>query len=235
MKSPARFLALPALALLVLTACGGADQGTADPTETGSPAAAASAPTTEFVGESETGVRTESGYHLNAVTEGAPTVTLFTDIQCPYCAIADPTYARVAAELEGTMNVTVKHFPLPMHANAVPAAQAVQAAELQGAHQQMSNHLFNQQDEWKSITEADTLISTFAGYAEQLGLDREQFETDLMDGDQLALIQQEYAEGREAGVSGTPQFVVGGAVVEGVESSTSEADMISAFKSAAGL
>ena len=87
------------LPLLGLVACGGSTESTSG----------VSAATS---GESAAGVRTDAGYQLNAVTDGAPTVTLYTDLQCPYCAKADPKYREAAAELEGTMNVTVRHFPL---------------------------------------------------------------------------------------------------------------------------
>ena len=80
------------------------------------------------------GERDEVGYHLNTPKQGAPTVTLYTDYQCPYCAKAEPTYEKVAKDLEGTMNVTVRNMPLSAHKNAVPAAQAVQEAELQDKH-----------------------------------------------------------------------------------------------------
>ncbi len=88
------------------------------------------------------GERDEVGYHLNTPKQGAPTVTLYTDYQCPYCAKAEPTYEKVAKDLEGTMNVTVRNMPLSqIHKNAIAAAQAVQAAELQGKHLEMANKL----------------------------------------------------------------------------------------------
>lgn len=233
----ARSLALPVIALLALNACGGAADNANSPVtpSTTVPSAPASSSNQEFLSETETGVRTQDGYHLNKVTEGAPTVTLFTDLECPYCAKADPTYAQVAGELEGTMNVTVKHFPLPMHDNAVPAAQAVQAAELQGAHQKMADHIYKHQSEWKELTTSESLVEAFTGYAEELGLDQEQFGADLNRDDQFDLIQSEYEEGKTAGVTGTPQFVVDGQVVAGVESSTSVEAMVVAFKKAANL
>ena len=44
------------------------------------------------------------------------------------------------------MNVTVRNMPLSAHKNAIPAAQAVQAAELQDKHLEMANKLFETQD-----------------------------------------------------------------------------------------
>ncbi|MBF0808719.1 disulfide bond formation protein DsbA [Rothia nasimurium] len=210
------------LPVVGLVACGGSSE------TAGSASAAAS-------GEAAAGVRTDAGYQLNAVTDGAPTVTLYTDLQCPYCAKADPKYREAAAELEGTMNMTVRHFPLSMHANAVPAAQAVQAAEAQGAYVAMADHLYTHQADWKEITDTAQFATLMGDYAEALGLDRARFESDLPSEEALALIEQEYQDGVAAGVKGTPSFVVEGTKLENVDSATSTADMVAAFKQAAGL
>ena len=74
------------------------------------------------------------GYRLNREVPGAGTATLYTDYQCPYCAKAEPKFEEAAKKLDGIMNVTVRHMPLNMHANAVPAALAVEAATAQGKH-----------------------------------------------------------------------------------------------------
>lgn len=182
------------------------------------------------------GERDEVGYHLNTPKQGAPTVTLYTDYQCPYCAKAEPTYEKVAKDLEGTMNVTVRNMPLSSHKNAVPAAQAVQAAELQGKHLEMANKLFQTQDSWKGITDKQTeLRGLFLSYAQEFGLDTEKFKTDLVDPKTLELIKGDFEYGHKIGVKGTPQFVVNDKPLENVDSSTSAEDMAKEFKKAAGL
>ena len=180
------------------------------------------------------GERDEVGYHLNTPKQGAPTVTLYTDYQCPYCAKAEPTYEKVAKDLEGTMNVTVRNMPLPAHKNAVPAALTVQAAELQGKHLEMANKLFETQDSWKDVSQTD-LAGVFIGYAQELGLDEEKFRDDLGDSKTLDLIKGDFEYGRKIGVAGTPQFAVNDKVLKDVDSSTSAEDMVKEFKKAAGL
>ena len=180
------------------------------------------------------GERDDVGYHLNTPKQGAPTVTLYTDYQCPYCAKAEPTYEKVAKDLEGTMNVTVRNMPLPAHKNAVPAALTVQAAELQGKHLEMANKLFETQDSWKDVSQTD-LAGVFIGYAQELGLDEEKFRDDLGDSKTLDLIKGDFEYGRKIGVAGTPQFAVNDKVLKNVDSSTSAEDMVKEFKKAAGL
>ena len=182
------------------------------------------------------GERDELGYHLNTPKQDAPTVTLYTDYQCPYCAKAEPTYEKVAKDLEGTMNVTVRNMPLSqIHKNAIAAAQAVQAAELQDKHLEMANKLFETQDSWKNITEQTEFAGVLLIYAQELGLDEEKFKTDLVDPKTIDLIKGDFEYGQKIGVKGTPQFVVNDKPLENVDSSTSAEDMAKEFKKAAGL
>ena len=182
------------------------------------------------------GERDEVGYHLNTPKQGAPTVTLYTDYQCPYCAKAEPTYEKVAKDLEGTMNVTVRNMPLSqIHKNAIAAAQAVQAAELQDKHLEMANKLFETQDSWKDITEQTEFAGVLLSYAQELGLEEEKFKTDMTDPKTIDLIKSDFEYGRKIGVKGTPQFAVNDKPLENVDSSTSAEDMAKEFKKAAGL
>ena len=181
------------------------------------------------------GERDEVGYHLNTPKQGAPTVTLYTDYQCPYCAKAEPTYEKVAKDLEGTMNVTVRNMPLSqIHKNAIAAAQAVQAAELQDKHLEMANKLFETQDSWKDVSRTD-LAGVLLSYAQELGLEEEKFKTDMTDQKTIDLIKSDFEYGQKIGVKGTPQFVVNDKPLENVDSSTSAEDMVKEFKKAAGL
>ena len=181
------------------------------------------------------GERDDAGYHLNTPKQGAPTVTLYTDYQCPYCAKAEPTYEKVAKDLEGTMNVTVRNMPLSqIHKNAIAAAQAVQAAELQDKHLEMANKLFETQDSWKDVSRTD-LAGVLLSYAQELGLEEEKFKTDMTDQKTIDLIKSDFEYGQKIGVKGTPQFAVNDKPLENVDSSTSAEDMAKEFKKAAGL
>lgn len=226
-------------ALALLAACGGSSNssGSQSTESSAAPASsqASSAAASVAPAEVETGVRTEAGYHLNEQVEGAPTVTLYTDLQCPYCAKGEPAYEQAALKLKGEMNVVVRHFPLPSHGNAVPAAQAVQAAEDQGKHIAMAHKIFAGQDTWKNMTNQQDLIAQFNTYAKELELDQEKFLDDLTKTANLDLINKEFAAGKEIGVAGTPSFAVNGKVLDNVDSATSADDMVTAFKKAAGI
>ena len=231
--------ALPAAAL-GLSACG-SSQASSTASASGSAGGSASASATPSSSASETASASATaddgyvGFRLNREVPGAGTATLYTDYQCPYCAKAEPKFEEAAKKLDGIMNVTVRHMPLNMHANAVPAALAVEAAEAQGKHLEMANKLFATQNDWKGISERDKLRTLFNDYAKELGLNVEEFDKVLLASDTVKPIQRDYEHAVKIGVKGTPTFVVNDKVVEGLDSSSSVDDLVSTFKREAGV
>ena len=231
--------ALPAAAL-GLSACG-SSQASSTASASGSASASASASATPSSSASETASASATaddgyvGFRLNREVPGAGTATLYTDYQCPYCAKAEPKFEEAAKKLDGIMNVTVRHMPLNMHANAVPAALAVEAAEAQGKHLEMANKLFATQNDWKGISERDKLRTLFNDYAKELGLNVEEFDKVLLASDTVKPIQRDYEHAVKIGVKGTPTFAVNDKVIEGLDSSSSVDDLVSTFKREAGV
>ena len=232
-------------AALGLSACGSsssqpsASANTAATSASASASATASASASADPSASATASATADdgyvGYRLNREVPGAGTATLYTDYQCPYCAKAEPKFEEAAKKLDGIMNVTVRHMPLNMHANAVPAALAVEAAEAQGKHLEMANKLFATQNDWKNIKERDKLRTLFNDYAKELGLNTEEFDKALLASDTVKPIQRDYEHAVKIGVKGTPTFAVNDKVVEGLDSSSSVDDLVSTFKREAGV
>ena len=232
-------------AALGLSACGSSSsQPSASASASGSASASAStaatsasasARATASASASATADDGYVGYRLNREVPGAGTATLYTDYQCPYCAKAEPKFEEAAKKLDGIMNVTVRNMPLNMHANAVPAALAVEAAEAQGKHLEMANKLFATQNDWKSIKERDKLRTLFNDYAKELGLNAEEFDKALLASDTVKPIQRDYEHAVKIGVKGTPTFVVNDKVVDGLDSSSSVDDLVSTFKREAGV
>ena len=231
-------------AALGLSACGSSSSqpsasasasGSASASASATASASASADPSASVSGSATADDGYVGYRLNREVPGAGTATLYTDYQCPYCAKAEPKFEEAAKKLDGIMNVTVRHMPLNMHANAVPAALAVEAATAQGKHVEMANKLFNTQNDWKNIKERDKLRTLFNDYAKELGLNVEEFDKVLLASDTVKPIQRDYEHAVKIGVKGTPTFAVNDKVVEGLDSSSSVDDLVSTFKREAGV
>ena len=50
------------------------------------------------------------------------TIVEFTDFQCPYCSAGAQTLSAMMKKYEGKVKLTVRHYPLPFHPSALPAA-----------------------------------------------------------------------------------------------------------------
>ena len=228
-------------AALGLSACGSSSSQSSSTASASASASASGSASTAATSASATASASASaadgyvGYRLNREVPGAGTATLYTDYQCPYCAKAEPKFEEAAKKLDGVLNVTVRHMPLNMHVNAVPAALAVEAAEAQGKHLEMANKLFATQNDWKGISERDKLRTLFNDYAKEMGLNIEEFDKALLDSNTVKPVQRDYDHAVKIGVKGTPTFVVNDKVVEGLDSSSSVDDLVSTFKREAGV
>ena len=126
----------------------------------------------------------------------------FGDFQCPPCHLLHPILKHIEADYGGRVRVIFRQFPLAeMHANAVQAARAAEAAAMQDRFWEMHNQLYEKQDEWKAVPNARAI---FIDYARSLGMDGDRFARD-MDGE--AVYNRIIADGQRAsalGVNGTP-------------------------------
>lgn len=138
---------------------------------------------------------------------GSPsaTVTLveFGDLQCPACGAYHLVVKQLMDKYKDSLSLVFRHFPLNIHPNAVPASKAVEAAGKQGKYWEMYNKIYESQKEWSA--EKNT-INVFAGYAQGLGLNVDQFKKDLDDKEIQKKIDRDVADGTSLGVNSTPSF-----------------------------
>jgi protein-disulfide isomerase len=134
-------------------------------------------------------------------------IVLFSDFQCPFCSRVGPTLAEVEKTYGNKVKVVWKHQPLPFHPNAMPAAEAAEAAREQGKFWQMHDKLFASQQELSP--------ATYDRIAREIGLDVKKFQDSTKSGRNRARIQQDQALGQSVGAQGTPTMFVNGERVVG--------------------
>lgn len=105
------------------------------------------------------------------------------------------------------VSVHLRHFPLPMHPDAEPAARAVQAAKRQGKEWVMTSKLF---ENMRQLKPAD-----LEGYAGAVGLDLAKFKADFDSAEIKKQVQDDTDAGKAAGVRGTPSIFVNGRRFQG--------------------
>jgi protein-disulfide isomerase len=139
-------------------------------------------------------------------------VVLYSDFQCPFCALFAPAFRELQAEGVAGVQTSVrfKHFPLDIHPAALLAHQAALAAAEQGKFWEMHDLLFANQ--------ASVTRESVVRFAVRLGLDAERFKRDLESDRIKQLIAADRAEGERLGVQGTPTFFLNGKAYSGARS-----------------
>jgi len=133
----------------------------------------------------------------------------FSDFQCPYCLAAHPTIKRVLDTYGDRIRFVYRHFPLPNHPNARPAAEAAQCANEQGQFWAYHDRLF--------ATPAKLSDADLKQGAAELHLDVAQFNACVDAHKYKDAIEADLKAGQEAGVSGTPAFFINGRELSGAQ------------------
>ncbi len=138
------------------------------------------------------------------------TVLEYSDFQCPFCA-QYAEWLKVLHERYGDrVRFVYRFYPLSTHEYATISARAAYAAWRQDRFWEMHDLLFQNQDEW---AQSEDPRPFFDAYAEQLGLDIEQFHADADSQAAIDFIEGQAAEGKAGGVEHTPWLVVDDKVV----------------------
>ncbi len=164
-----------------------------------------------FMTKKDSGTNNSSGSQLsNNVIAGNSGVTLveYGDFECPACLRFYPVIEQVKEKYKGKLTFQFRHFPLvEIHQNALVASRAAEAAGKQGKFWEMYNKLYTVQQDWSKATDP---VASFEIYAKELGLNVEQFKTDLKGDEVNSIVQADRNEAKKQGFSSTPTFVLDG-------------------------
>jgi len=140
--------------------------------------------------------------------DGPITIVEYGDFQCPYCAEASQNLEDLMEKYPDEIRLVYRHFPLDsIHDKAILATQAAEAAGKQDAFWEMHDLLYAAQDQWSDLNPAE-FTQWAADQAEDLGLDREQFEEDLNSEPIVSEAQAAWQDGQEIGLPGTPYLKI---------------------------
>jgi len=134
------------------------------------------------------------------------TLVEFGDYQCPACAYVEPIIEKILAE-KPEVKLVFRNFPLPGHEHAMLAAQAAEAAGVQGKFWEMHQAIYLNQEIW---TKMKTPLDAFTEMAKQLNLNVEKFKQDVTGATFVEAINKDRQDGIALGVSGTPTFYING-------------------------
>lgn len=169
-------------------------------------------------------IKVTSADHIRG-NKNAPVVMVeYSDYQCPFCSRHHVTMQSIMKKYGDKVAWVYRHYPLPFHEQAKPAANAAECANAQGKFWEFTDEVFATQDQ---ISGADY----FTKIASKLGLDASKFKTCVDAKKYESRIDTDTQEGGSYGVSGTPATFINGVLVSGA---VPESEFSKAIESALG-
>ena len=146
--------------------------------------------------------------HQQGPASAPITLVEYGDYQCPYCGAAYPVVKRLQKKIGKNLRFVFRNFPLTQaHPYAMVAAEAAEAADLQGKFWEMHDLLFEQQQSLSPDVIPDL--------AKKIGLDVEKFGSAIKGGTISKRIKEDRQSGIRSGVNGTPTFYINGVRYDG--------------------
>ena len=156
-----------------------------------------------------------------ARTRGSPTapVTIYemSDFQCPWCArFFRETQPLLEREYiaTGKVRLVFVNYPLPMHANAGPAAELAMCAARQGKFWPVHDLLFRHQAHWQDLREPG---SFFLGLGDSAGVDRDLLTQCLRTRATREVVRSDAEGSARSGARSTPTFYIEGGLISGAQ------------------
>ncbi|MDQ3762372.1 MAG: Na+/H+ antiporter NhaA [Actinomycetota bacterium] len=141
--------------------------------------------------------------HVRGPVDAPLTLVEFGGFECPFCGQATGVVEELRAQFGDDLRYVFRHLPLPeVHQHAELAAEAAEAAAVQGAFWAMHDRLFAHQH----ALDAHDLLD----HAAALGLDLERFARELGAGVHGQRVRDDVASAEASGARGTPTFFVNG-------------------------
>lgn len=139
------------------------------------------------------------------------TIVEISDFECPFCSRATPTLERIQKEYgAGKVRIVWKNNPLPMHANARPAAVAGATVQALGGDFWNFNRLaFAHQ---KELTKEN-----FQSWAVASGVDAQKFALGYDSQRAAGKVDKDIALARQLGANSTPHFFINGTSLVGAQ------------------
>jgi protein-disulfide isomerase len=141
--------------------------------------------------------------HIEGPADAPVTLVEYGDYECPYCGAAYPIVKEVQARMGDTLRFVFRNFPITTsHPHAEQAAEAAEAAAVQGRFWEMHDHLYEHQ---RGLTDPD-----LHQYAVELRLDVDRFDSELAEHVHEQRVREDFMSGVRSGVNGTPTFYING-------------------------
>jgi protein-disulfide isomerase len=141
--------------------------------------------------------------HYRGRPDAPHQIVEYGDFECPFCSRATGSIDAVIEHFGDDVCWVWRHLPLEtVHSHAKEAAQAYEAAALQGRFLEMSRIMFANQD----ALSADDLCR----YAQEIDLDVDRFIDDMRSPRVMHRVEEDQLDAEMMDLHSTPTFFIGG-------------------------
>jgi protein-disulfide isomerase len=138
------------------------------------------------------------------------TLIVYSDFQCPYCAMISPVLTQLLKEHPDDIRMVYRHFPLiDIHDKAALAAQAAEAAGLQGKFWEFHDLLLDKQNDWSGMP-PEQFKTWLQEKATELKLDTKKFTEDTNSEPIKNIVAKAYQDAAKTSIGGTPTLIFNG-------------------------
>lgn len=135
-------------------------------------------------------------------------VVAYESLACPFCKADQAEIKKMLGQFGTFVRFVTKDFPTEgLHPNVFEAHLAAGCANEQGKYWEFRDKAYANQGNFSR--------DNFKTWARELGLDSAKFNKCLDEDKYNQEIRQDYAEGVQAGVIGTPSYVINGNIIPG--------------------
>lgn len=135
--------------------------------------------------------------HSIGPSSAVVTVVNYGDYQSPDCQSVHRQVERMVDQLVDSVQFVYRHFPLVnIHADALRASEAAEAAAAQGKFWEMHRHLYSHPNKLDE--------RHLRRYAREIGLNLEQFDRELSEGLYRDRVLNDYYSSVNYGITGAP-------------------------------
>lgn len=169
--------------------------------------------------------------HVTGNEQASVTLVEYGDFNCRACAGYYSLLNDLKSQFADSMRFEFRHFPLLQNLGPHRAAEA---AGKQGKFWEMHDLLFERWDSWvslqrqsasgghggsaSSIPDTAAQNAVFESYAEEIGLDMDQYRSDFADESTIATVNADFEQAQNDGGEGTPTFLLNGQRIEDLSS-----------------
>lgn len=153
--------------------------------------------------------------HIEGQGKSGVTLVEYGDYECSACAVYEPVLRQIRTTYAKDIYFQFRNLPLSaVHLNAFAAARAAEAANLQNKFWDMHDALYDPAN-WQVWTTSSNAIDLFKVYAQQLGLDAGQFQSDFSSEKVNSIIQADLEAFKKTNQRmATPTFFLNGTFLD---------------------